>query len=104
MNEKIESPGEVPGLQKRFIIYGPSEGDGTFEQLIAELLQFARENAGNRAWVAIKLLLDNYKTTTNEKIRNLDARMAKIETALSQPIEKDEEEIVTFGGNRNEQV
>jgi phosphopantetheine adenylyltransferase len=98
--DKIEGSGEVPGPQKRFIVYGPPEEDGTFEQLIAELLQFARENAGNRAWVAIKLLLDNYKTTTNDKIRDLDARLSKIENALSQPAEKDEEEkIETFGGS-----
>ena len=91
--DKIEGSGEVPEPQKRFIVYDIPE------ELIAELLQFARENAGNRAWVAIKLLLDNYKTTTNEKIRNLDMRIAKIEEKLSEPI-KDEEEIVTFGNRR----
>lgn len=97
--EKTEGSGIVPEPQKRFIVYGPPDGDGSFEQLVAELLQFARENAGNRAWVAIRLLLDNYKTTTNDKIRNLDMRIAKIEEKLSEPI-KDEEEIVTFGNRR----
>jgi len=65
------------------------------EQVAIDLKSFAREYAGNKVWLAIKLLLEKHKqfATYNARITELEQRISAMEgQELKKPAEPEEDE------------
>jgi hypothetical protein len=80
------------------------------EQVADDLKAFAREYAGNKVWLAIKLLLEKHKqfVTLNVRVSNLEQRISALEEfrkEATEPKSEEPEPPLTFrgriGGKKN---